>query len=105
MELTSIVIPSTHVTRGKTWINLAKSTYIIQQFRKLVEEKEEHYLNALKNLSQEESSRGGEFKFTKIDRKGVVNYKEIPALQSILRAIDLEKYRGKSSTAWKLTKE
>lgn len=43
-----------------------------------------------------ESTEGAGLKITKSERKGNVDYKKIPEL----KGVDLEKYRGKSTTVW-----
>jgi putative phage-type endonuclease len=43
--------------------------------------------------------RCGKYKITRVDTKGKIKYDGIPELTGL----DLEKYRGKGSTAWKIT--
>jgi len=38
----------------------------------------------------------------KIERPGVINYKSIPQVEKILKKIDVEQYRGKSTVFWQL---
>ena len=98
-------MPVTHIERDQEWIKLAQQTYKIQLQRKKIQEKEDLYLTHLKKASQGISSRGGDFVFTRTERKGIINYKDISEIQGILKILNLELYRSKSSESWKLARE
>jgi hypothetical protein len=85
-------------SRGDAWIRKAEELYKIQKIRREVEREEAELLSQLKELSGNESSRGGSFKFTATERKGSIDYKAIPEL----RMINLELYRKESVITWKL---
>lgn len=89
----------THCNRtSKKWITIAEQAYKVSLLRKQCELKEKELYEELKKLSKQESSLGGGYMFSKIERKGNIDYSSIPALKKI----DLEKYRKDPVIMWKL---
>ncbi len=86
------------IKQSKAWENVAKEAYKAHKKRKEYEELEKKLLAELKEVSSNESSEYGKYRFQKIERKGSVDYMSIPEIQSI----DLDSYRKKSSFCWKL---
>ncbi len=91
----------THIQQKQDWISIARNAYKVKLAIKELKQKEVALINHLKDLSKNESSKGGGFLFSKIVNKGRVQYSEIPELLSI----DLDKYRGTSTESWKLEKK
>lgn len=89
------------IKQSKAWENVAKEAYKAQKKRKEYEELEKKLLEQLKEVSSNECSEYGEFRFQKIERKGSIDYSIIPGL----RCVDLEQYRQQEPTiCWKLFK-
>jgi len=87
------------IKRDKLWESVAKEAYKAQKKRKEYEEMERELLSKLKQLSSEQSSEAGGFRFQRIERKGAVKYSAIPALQNI----NLDEYRSETPVvSWKL---
>ena len=86
--------------QNKEWIALAKEAFEIQNQRKYYQAKEKELLDNLKALSDHKNATGGEFMFISIERKGTIDYKNIPEL----KLIDVEPYRKDSCLSWKLSK-
>lgn len=91
----------TFIERSADWIDIAHKLALAQKHRKDAERMEGIWSSMLKALSEGQSSRGGQFKYEKIIRKGSIAYKDIPILQTI----DLEPYRGPEAEMWKLIVE
>ncbi len=83
---------------SKKWVSLAEQAYKVSLLRKQCELKEKELYEQLKKLSKDQSSLGGGYAFSKIERKGNIDYSSIP----VLKKIDLEKYRKESVVMWKL---
>lgn len=99
MEFTSPV--KTFIERSQDWIDIAKKLAVAQKHRKESERMESIWASILQTLSEGQSSRGGQFTYDKIVRKGSIKYSDIPMLKNI----DLEEFRGKEVESWKLTVE
>jgi len=89
------------IKQSKAWENIAREAYKAQKLRKEYEELEKKLLAELKELSANENSEFGQFRFQKIERKGSIDYAAIP----ILKEMDLEPFRRAGTiVAWKLFK-
>ena len=86
------------ITRTRDWITIAEEAYKLTQLRKECERKEKELYDQLKSISQEQNSFGGGYRFSKIERKGTVDYSKIPELSQV----DLNRYRKESSVSWQL---
>lgn len=82
------------------WTETAQKLYDVKLMRKHYEELESHYLNQLKELSDNKEIRTPEFEFKSIERPGSVDYKQIPELKNV----DLNKYRKENIYSWVLKK-
>lgn len=98
MEFT-IPVMKQYVQRDEQWVFAARNLAKLQQQRRELEQQEKFWSEMLKGLSKGESSEGGEFRFEKVVRAGLVNYKSIPELGGV----DLDQYRGAQVESWKLT--
>lgn len=96
--LVDIVRYPDHKERDREWIEVAEECRRIQALRKGLEEQENELFCRLKELSEGMSSKGGGFIFTKIMRKGGVDYSKIINLEGM----DLDPYRKEQVESWKL---
>ena len=85
-------------SKDSRWVKKATELKLVQQSRKEIEESEKQLLAELKDLSGFEPSKGGQFRFDYVMRKGSVEYKNIPELKNV----DLEAYRKEEVQVWKL---
>lgn len=81
------------------WISTASELLEIQNKIKFLKAKQEVTAKILKSLSGDDGLAVEGYKYAPSTRKGSVAYKNIPELKSI----DLDQYRGKEVTVWKLT--
>ena len=89
------------IERTGDWIKAAVKLYSLQcKIRKLKED-EKLLVDKLKVLSEGVSSKGAGFEFNRIDRAGSIHYSAIPGIKDL----DLEPYRGKPISFWKLNKK
>ena len=91
-----------HTLQDDSWSQIAKEFYKANLMRKELAKRETFLKEKLKALSGNKSSRGGEFAFSKVEREGAVDYKEIVIQQ--LPQLNLEPYRKQSTFSWKITK-
>ena len=82
------------------WLSVAQRLYDVQQELSRLTSVRAQLLDELKQLSDYRSQAHGNFFFTCEERKGAVQYKQIPEL----KGINLELYRGEPVQMWKLTK-
>lgn len=86
---------------SKEWVETAEKLYALQQEESKLKVAKEELSSKLKELSDGSSTTSNGYKFTKYEIKGRVNYASIPELKKI----DLEKYRGDNSVAWRFSFE
>ena len=89
---------SNHIERGDRWITKATELYKVKQAILQLEHEHKKLLAELKELSDNTNSRGGNLVFTRSERLGSVQYKDIPQL----KGVDLNPYRGAPVEMWKL---
>ena len=87
------------MNNNKIWLETAADLLEIQNKIKFLKSKQLKAATILKSLSGEDGYAENGYKYSPIIRKGTVQYKEIPELM----AVDLDQYRGKEVTSWKLT--
>ena len=87
--------------RSVEWISLAEKVWEVRKLRKKYEDEEGELLDRLKELSEDESCKGGGYIFERSERSGTINYSIIPFLQGQ----NLEPYRKPASIMWKLSKD
>lgn len=83
------------------WIEVASKAYELQLKRKELEDEEDQLIKELKSLSEDQSQRAGGYWFIRSERKGSIDYAQIP----MLKDINLESFRRPNTYIWKLTKE
>ena len=88
-----------YIKQNNEWITKAQEVFAAQQRRKLIEIEEDKLIKELRELSGNQDSIGGGFKYECIVRKGPVDYKEIPAL----KGVNLDYYRKENVITWKLS--
>lgn len=81
------------------WAELELQLLAAQMDRKAAESEEKRIKKLLEQLAGEHNVRGRYTKFTRVVTIGRVNYDSIPELQGV----DLNQYRGKPSSYWKVT--
>ena len=85
---------SEFITAANEWI-------VVQQQIKDLQEKEKNIKTELINMTDKKSSRWGLFQISEINRRGNIDYSKIPELKNV----DMEKYRKKHTTFWKISYE
>lgn len=83
----------------KIWLETASDLLEIQNKIKFLKVKQQMQAKILKQLSGDDGMALEGYKYIPFKRSGVIQYKDIPELKSI----DLEQYRGKGVTSWKLS--
>lgn len=81
-----------------SWANLATSYREVSEKIKMLEEQKDNYRNQLLNLCQDRNCAGNGIKVMKMNIKGRIAYDNIPEL----KMINLDQYRKKPTTAWKI---
>lgn len=90
------------LTTNSQWIDIAKQLEEIKVEKKKIkelEDKEKELIEKLASLSENKSAVGLGYKFTKFVKKGLVDYTQIPELQSVNKEI----YRKPPSTQWRFS--
>jgi hypothetical protein len=100
MKIIDIELNPDHEDRGGEWLEVANMLHKKQIMKKHFAHQELELLKRLKELSEDCSSKGGDFVFTKIVSKGNIDYSKIKELKKV----DLEQYRKEDIAKWKLTK-
>ncbi len=83
------------------WKNCASRWMSVTSQLKELEKEEEELRKQLVFLSGESNTKGAGISLCQVQRKGLINYSKIEALKSM----DLEPYRGPSSSSWRITRE
>lgn len=89
-----------HKKRGIKWREIAKKLYEAKKMKKHFATIEIQLVKKLKDISEEQSSKSGNYIFTITECKGSIDYNIIPQLADV----DLEVYRKPRIKKWKLTK-
>ena len=100
MNKTIETVYSDHIKRGAEWIEIARQYYEVQMQLKALSAQDKVLKAKIKELSDNKNAIGGGFRWTSIERNGLVNYKLIPELKEV----DLDEYRGEGSQSWQLRK-
>ncbi len=87
--------------KDKEWNDIARKAHEVHEVVRHYEKIKKELFDQLRDLSQDQSCQSDEYKFLKIERKGTVDYDSI----TVLKLINIEKYRKPSTFAYKLTKE
>ena len=80
------------------WDSIASRAYKAHEKRRYYETLEKILMESLKSLSRQKNMRGDVYALFRSERKGNIIYSDIPELKNI----DLELYRGKPISIWKL---
>ena len=94
-----------HLEPKQKEINTLKAKELIEEWDQITETinnataRKKELLEELVKISKERDAVIHGRKLTQVERKGSVQYKKIPELQGV----DLEQYRGKSTTYWKFS--
>ena len=89
------------IIRDKKWSNKAINLYDVQIKIKKLKDKEEVLKNELVEASESTNSKYEGIEFKLVEKNGAIRYSQIPALKEM----DLEPYRGKSYSYWRLYKK
>jgi len=89
------------VIRDKKWLRVAVDLYKIGNDIKKLEAKKKEIQAKLVELSKNRDSSFEGYEFKIISMRGPVKYKDIPELEGI----DLDRYRGKEYSFWKLNRK
>lgn len=90
--------PRHEVDQRPALLDLATQYKEINETIKELEVRKKDLLSDILDLSDEKELALGDMKLSKVERKGNVQYAKIPELAEV----DLEQYRGKSSSYWTL---
>lgn len=90
---------SYEIQREGEWIEVATKRYQIQKQMKQLKDEDERLYEDLVRMSEDKSSKGGGYKFTRSEKSGSIDYSLVPQLLGV----DLEPYRKKSFTQWRLS--
>jgi len=80
------------------WKLLTEEYKTCDQVEKRSAKRKEEIRDYLVQISQEENATGNGIILTKVEKKGIIDYKNIP----ILKTIDLEEYRKPGTTYWQV---
>jgi hypothetical protein len=86
--------------KDEKWEAIAEELHKALQYKKMYEQMVAELSDKLKNLSNNESSRGKDFVYICSYRKGTIDFMAIPGIDKL----GIEKYRKDDITTWKLTK-
>jgi len=100
MKILNVDMYPSHIERDMDWAEVAESLYEAQKMKKHFAQVELELLTKLKTLSENLSSKAGNFIFTTTRTRAAVDYNSIPELEGV----NLEDYRKPDITRWKLTK-
>ncbi|MGB1191897.1 MAG: YqaJ viral recombinase family protein [Pseudomonadales bacterium] len=91
--------PVVDMSESQEWQNAVNSYIKAKQELDTAKQIEDAAKKALIDISEQKSTKGCGLSLTKIDRKGAIDYSKIEAL----KGMDLEPYRKKSSTSFRIT--
>ena len=100
MKTLQIDMHPEHTEQGGDWIATATQLHDAQIMKKHFASIELTLFHQLKNMSENDSSKGGDFVFTRGSAPAKIDYKLIEELENV----DLEPYRKPRVDRWKLTK-
>ncbi len=80
------------------WISISEEYKHHEKEIKILEKRKEELKDYLIQLSNEENAKGNGIILTKVERKGIIDYKNIPEIKQM----DLEKHRKPSSFYWQV---
>ena len=86
------------IKRDMNWIEIAKVLFKLKQKRKEIEKEENEVEKILKELSENQSSMGGQFVYSYSLRKGSIDIEKATKELNL----NLEPYRRPGSKVWKL---
>lgn len=88
-----------YIEKGDTWNAIANDLFKVKEIIKNYSLQKELLEEKLKELSEGINCISKNYKYSKVVKKGCVDYSSIPELFEV----DLEKYRSKPSEAWTLS--
>ena len=83
------------------WLKYASQWQGLSEYIKSLEKQQEILKEKLVQLSGASNCQGAGVRLSRVERKGNIDYSNIPELQ----AIDLEKYRKPSTNMWRISQE
>lgn len=83
------------------WTNLSEEYKRLDRQEKEAAKRKDEIKNYLVQIAQEENSKGNGIILTKVERKGIIDYKNIPKIKQM----DLEKHRKPGTFYWQVKEE
>lgn len=83
---------------SEQWASLANEYRQLDDMEKRSNKKKQEIRDLLVQIAQSENAKGNGIILQKMERKGIINYQNIP----ILKTMDLEEYRKPGSTYWQV---
>lgn len=93
-----VVLTPEMVSKSEQWKTLSNEYMRIDRQMKELEKSKEGIKDLLLQVSNMENARGNGITLTKVERKGMINYQNIP----ILKTMDLEEFRKPNTTFWQV---
>lgn len=100
MTILNVNLHKDHTERNGKWLVIAEKLHEAHQMKAYFTAVVLELGKKLKELSEDKSSKCGDFVFTRSLSRGGVDYGSIPQLSGV----DLDAYRKESFERWKLTK-
>jgi putative phage-type endonuclease len=89
------------VIESAVWKDLTREYLRLDRQEKEASKRKEEIRDYLVQIAQQENARGNGITLQKIEKKGIIDYKNIP----VLKTIDLEEYRRPGTTYWQVKEE
>lgn len=86
---------------SESWLSISEEYKHHDRQIKILEKRKEELRDYLVQIAQEENAFGNGITLTKIERKGIIPYANIPEVKQM----DLEKYRKPSTSYWQIKEE
>jgi predicted phage-related endonuclease len=83
---------------SEVWKNLSNEYIRLDHVEKEASKRKDEIKDLLLQLSSMENAKGNGITLTKVERKGMINYQNIP----ILKTMDLEEYRKPGTSYWQV---
>lgn len=83
---------------SEVWISISEEYKRFDRQEKEASKRKEELRDYLVQIAQSENAKGNGITLTKVNRKGIIDYKNIP----ILKTIDIEEYRKPATSFWQI---
>lgn len=93
------LIDKDYIERDEEWYRVASELKSLKKQKKAISEAEKSKERELRSISKDQNSFYNDLKYFSYTRKGAVDYASIPEL----KGVDLETYRKRPLTVWKIS--